>query len=89
MGICQIQHRAAKQVGFKGTEKDLMDPKVNIEAAAKYLVYKKKRYGNWHQALVSYNRGHSTGKTKTNSYFRKVMTHWSKYPSFDVRRKHE
>ena len=74
-GVCQVKKIVARQVGMD--KANLMNPRENIEIAAKYLVYQKNRYGTWHQGIVSYNRGKSSGRTKTNIYFRKVMLNWS------------
>lgn len=75
LGVCQIKLSTAKYVGFKGTRKDLMKPKNNIESAAKYLQYNYKRYGNWSRAVIAYNKGSSTGPMQ-NKYWCKVMKHW-------------
>lgn len=60
-GICQIKLVAAKQVGFKGSASELMNPRTNINYAAKYLKYQYSRYQNWARAVTAYNQGTSTG----------------------------
>lgn len=57
-GICQIKLATARFMGFKGKAKDLLDPKVNLHYAAKYLKYQKDRYGdNVRKAISAYNAG--------------------------------
>jgi len=56
-GLCQVQSRTAKGVGFKGVTEDLYNPLVNSFYAAKYLRYQYDRYGNWDDAIAAYNAG--------------------------------
>jgi len=75
VGICQIKLIAARQVGYKGTELDLLDPNTNILYAGKYLKYQLRRYnGNVTKAVVAYNKGHAGG-TQT-AYQLKVFKQW-------------
>lgn len=59
IGVCQIKYETAKQLGFKGKPRDLMNPVVNAEFAAKYLAYQQERYGeqNWCILAAAYNAG--------------------------------
>ena len=78
IGLCQIKLKTARFMRYRGTEKGLFDPKVNIEYAAKYLQYQIKRYkGDTQKALVAYNRGNANGLTRS-SYSDKVIKHWRK-----------
>lgn len=78
LGICQIKHKTAKYMGFKGSEKELMNPKTNIYYAGKYLKYQLKRYHNdIPRALTAYNRGNARGLTKSK-YSDKVIRKWRK-----------
>lgn len=73
VGICQLHYSTAKWLGFKGSEKELYDPKINIRYAAKYLKYNLKRYkGNLHKAITAYNRGNARSLLKSK-YSEKVM----------------
>lgn len=66
VGICQIKLASARLVGFKGSEKELMQPEVNIYYAAAYLAHQRSRYrGNLQKAVISYNIGHAGALTKT------------------------
>jgi soluble lytic murein transglycosylase-like protein len=57
-GSCQIKEATAKFLGFKGSPKKLMDPKINAVYSAKYLRYQQARYGNdWVKLAASYNSG--------------------------------
>lgn len=76
LGICQIKMIAAQQVGFKGTEQELLKPEVNIEYAAKFLSYQLKRYnGNITKAIIAYNRGNAKDLIRTD-YSDKVISQW-------------
>lgn len=64
-GICQVKYETAKMLGFKGRDKELLLPKVNVEYAAKYLKYQLNRYyGNWCKATAAYNSGTYNPSTK-------------------------
>lgn len=75
VGICQIKLITAKGLGFQGTEKQLMEPKVNIYYAAKYLAKQRKRYGSITRGIIAYNRGNAKGLTRSN-YSDKVTKQW-------------
>src|SRR5579859_1851230 len=76
IGICQIKLKTAKMLGFKGDEKQLMDPQVNIHYAGKYLSRQIKRYkGSTVKGIISYNQGHA-GSLTTTSYSAKVIKQW-------------
>lgn len=75
VGICQIKLKSAKQMGFKGTEKQLLDPKTNIYYAAKFLSYQIKRYHSVQRGVVAYNRGNAKSLT-TSNYQVKVYKQW-------------
>src|SRR6516164_8570564 len=56
IGVCGVKYETAKFLKFKGTEKDLMKPEINIKYAAKYLKWQKERYnGNLCQTIAAYN----------------------------------
>src|ERR1019366_8308281 len=57
LGICQVQLRTARSLGFKGDEIDLLDPATNIKFAGAYLSHQFNRYGNWVKAVKAYNAG--------------------------------
>ena len=71
-GICQVKLATARAMGFKGSDKELSTPKINIDYAAKYLAYQLKRYkGDYKKAIVAYNRG-SYSSEKMTGYAGKV-----------------
>jgi soluble lytic murein transglycosylase-like protein len=79
LGICQIKLETARTVGFKGTAKQLMDPKTNIHYAGKYLAKQLVRYdGSIKKAVIAYNQGSVKILTST-SYQRKVYDKWRAY----------
>lgn len=76
IGLCQIKYNTAKQLGFRGTEKDLLDPTTNAYYAAKYLKHQLTRYnGSIEKAVIAYNQGHA-GVLTTTKYQRKVYKRW-------------
>jgi soluble lytic murein transglycosylase-like protein len=84
VGVCQIKLETAQWLGFKGTEKQLMDPKTNIYYAAKYLARNSSRYnGDITKAIIAYNIGHAKQLTHTK-YSDKVLRQWRKQT--DVKR---
>lgn len=76
LGICQIKIDSARQLGFKGTEKELMKPENNIYYAGAYLQHQRTRYnGSITKAVIAYNIG--SAKNLTNSkYQTKVFKQW-------------
>jgi soluble lytic murein transglycosylase-like protein len=78
-GVCQIKAMAAKQVDFKGRESDLMEPRINIWYAARYLKYQLLRYhGDIYKAISAYNAGSwkrnkGLDKPKNIAYIDKVI----------------
>ena len=76
LGVCQIQLRTARSLGFKGSVNDLMRPINNIGYAAAYLRVQLSRYrGNVARAVIAYNRGNAKGLT-TTKYQTKVFKQW-------------
>lgn len=76
IGICQIKLATARQMGYKGKEKDLIKPEVNIEYAARYLRYQMDRYhGDFARAITAYNRGSERGNGGSD-YLAKVFNEY-------------
>ena len=73
IGICQIQLRTAKSLGFKGSELDLLNPSVNIKFAGAYLSHQFNRYRNWTKAVKAYNAGFAKNNIP-NQYYKKVCS---------------
>lgn len=78
VGVCQLKLKTAKWLGFKGTEKQLMDPRTNIYYAAKYLKYQIDRYNSVERGIVAYNKGNAKNLTHSK-YSEKVMKQWRLY----------
>jgi len=72
-GQCQIKMGTAKDMGFRGTKKELMSESVNALYSAKYLQYQRKRYGSWEKAIIAYNAGRVTYKTTYVNKVKQVM----------------
>jgi soluble lytic murein transglycosylase-like protein len=79
-GVCQVKLESARQLGFKGSPYELMDPKKNALWAARYLKYQESRYGNnLCKITAAYNSGSyveskkKPGKPKNLKYVRLVQ----------------
>ena len=82
IGICQIKLSTARQMGFKGTEEALRNPRTNIYYAASYLHNRLVRYdGDVVNSVAAYNAGSvklTDKKVPINvNYVRKVLRIWS------------
>lgn len=80
LGICQLQLRTAKDLGYLGTERGLLGPGTNIFYAAKYLKHQYNRYRQWDLAVLAYNAGsyrtNLSGKPINQKYLDKVTKHY-------------
>ena len=81
VGICQIKLNTARLLGFKGTENDLKNPKVNVQFAGLYLHRQLTRYhGDTPRAVSAYNAGsYRPGKqtfARNQRYVEKVFKAW-------------
>ncbi len=81
VGLCQLHPSTAKLMGFKGTNKELMNPNVNAFYAGKYLKRQLIRYhGDTNAAVAAYNAGRHNidkkGRTRNSRYVRKVYAAW-------------
>jgi len=74
-GVCQVKLETAKYLGFKGTVEQLMNPKINIYYAGKYLQKQILRYNDINKGIVAYNRGNSNKLTRS-IYSDKVNKQW-------------
>lgn len=82
VGICQIKLSTAKWLGFKGNEKKLMIPSINIFYAALYLKKLSYRYKNdWTKVIIAYNMG--SAKFKKTKYSDKVNKYWDAYKPYN------
>lgn len=64
LGLMQIKLETAKSMsarfGLKiEKEEDLLRPEINVTVGTAYLIRLIAKYGNWKDALVAYNLGHS------------------------------
>lgn len=75
LGLCQLKLATARLVGFTGTEKDLLDPGLNIYYSGKYLKRQLSRYGgDIPKAVSAYNAG--TYRPSNKDYVKRVFDHW-------------
>src|ERR1700732_2996185 len=65
VGVCQIKLGTARWLGFKGTEKQLMEPVTNVYYAGKYIRHQMDRYQSVKKAVIAYNLGHAGVLTTT------------------------
>lgn len=87
VGVCQIKLSTARWLGFRGTEKQLINPKINIYYAGKYLKYQIKRYDSMTKAIIAYNIGNAKGLTNTK-YSTKVIKQWRLVNEHSKARRH-
>lgn len=64
LGLMQIKLETAKKMGERfglhiETESDLLKPEINVTVGTAYLIRLIAKYGNWKDALIAYNLGHS------------------------------
>ena len=64
LGLMQIKLETAKSIGRRfglviESESDLLRPEVNVVVGSAYLIRLIGKYGNWREALVAYNLGHT------------------------------
>lgn len=82
IGVCQIKLPTAKLMGFRGTDKELMNVHDNVKYAAKYLTFQLRRYnGNVYKAVAAYNTGsyitHNGVDPINKPYVNKVLKEWT------------
>ncbi len=82
VGPCQMQLATAKLMGFKGTERDLMHPTINVYYSALYLKYQLDRYnGDVVKSVSAYNMGtykaNRRGRPVNQEYVEKVFKFWA------------
>lgn len=75
IGICQIKLSTAKDLGFDGTEKDLLNPSDNILIAGLYLKHQINRYNSIQRGVIAYNKGNAKNLTSSR-YQTKVFRQW-------------
>lgn len=65
-GMCQIQMRTAEWLGYEGSKYGLLEVRMNILIATKYLIWCRARMkGDWPLAYACYNRGNSWVKRRS------------------------
>lgn len=81
IGVCQVKLNTARMLGFKGAESELLNPKVNVHYAGKYLHKQLCRYDyNLYKGVAAYNSGtwrmNVEGQTRNYTYVEKVLAAW-------------
>jgi len=81
VGVCQVKLSTSRTLGFKGSERQLQDPSVNIYYSGKYLRRQLNRYGgDSNKAIAAYNSGtlklNENGDIRNQNYVDKVVTAW-------------
>ncbi len=95
LGLMQIKLETAKKMGahFRlsiETEEDLLKPEINVTVGTAYLIRLISKYGNWKDALIAYNLGHSavdrmleSGKPLPTRYYEHVISKYQNLTSID------
>lgn len=86
LGLMQIKIETAQSMGARfglriESEADLMRPEINVTVGTAYLIRLIAKYGNWKDALIAYNLGHSAvdrllerGNPLPTSYYENVIS---------------
>lgn len=89
LGLMQVKLETAKMMGAHfglkvETEADLLKPEINVVVGTAYLIKLIARYGNWKNALIAYNIGHSavdrmlqSGIPLPTSYYEHVISRYN------------
>lgn len=80
-GCMQVMGAVARELGCKYPYlSQLCNPEIGIDLGAQHLKRYYEKYGNWEEAIVSYNAGaprkHPDGSYKNQQYLEKVLQHW-------------
>lgn len=86
LGLMQIKLETAQKMAWRfglrvRSEEDLFKPEVNVTVGTAYLIRLIGKYGNWKEALVAYNLGHSAvdrllerGRPLPMRYYERVIS---------------
>ena len=97
LGLMQIKLETAKQMGAHfglsiEKEADLLKPEINVTVGTAYLIRLISKYGNWKDALIAYNLGHSavdrmleSGKPLPTKYYEHVISKYQKLTRIDFK----
>ena len=95
LGLMQIKLETAKKMSAHfglqiETEEDLLKPEINVTVGTAYLIRLISKYGNWKDALIAYNLGHSavdrmleSGKPLPTKYYEHVISKYRKLTGID------
>ena len=82
VGMCQVRLSTARWLGYRGTKKGLLDPKINASYAAQYLRMQLDKYETTQEALAAYNAGtvnRKGGVIRNIRYVRNVLSFRPRY----------
>lgn len=90
LGLMQIKLETAQKMAWRfglrvNSEEDLLKPEVNVTVGTAYLIRLIGKYGNWKEALVAYNLGHSAvdrllerGQPLPMRYYERVISKYKR-----------
>lgn len=82
-GLMQVMGAVARGYGFQGDLRQLLRPAVGLEYGCRHLAYYFKKYGNWCDAISSYNQGSprrtDEGRYQNQAYVDKVLREWNRF----------
>lgn len=96
LGLMQIKLETAKSMGARfgmriEREEDLLRPEINVTVGTAYLIRLIAKYGNWKDALVAYNLGHSAvdrlleqGNPLPTGYYEHVISKYNNLTNLSV-----
>ena len=97
LGLMQIKLETAKKMSAHfglqiETEEDLLKPEINVTVGTAYLIRLISKYGNWKDALIAYNLGHSavdrmleSGKPLPTKYYEHVISKYRKLTELEFK----
>ena len=95
IGLMQIKLETAKKMGEHfglviESEEDLFKPEINVTVGTAYLIRLISKYGNWKDALIAYNLGHSavdrmleSGTPLPTKYYKHVISRYRTLTNID------
>ena len=73
LGLMQIKYSTARELGFRGTPKQLISPNYNLKYGIKYLAKAQEKFNNVSHVIQAYNGGLAVKIKDHTSYTRKVL----------------
>jgi len=73
LGLMQIKYSTARELGFRGTPKQLVNPVYNLKYGIKYLAKAQEKFNNISHVIQAYNGGLGVKIKEHTPYTKKVL----------------